>query len=247
MKICLSRQNRRGFLGGIGAVLCLASLGVAAEPGLPPVFRPGARVLFQGDSITDGNRGRSADPNHILGHGYAFIIAARYGAAYPESGLTFLNRGVSGNKVTDLVARWPKETLELAPDVLSILIGINDAAAGVSVADFERDYDQLLTETRAARPGIRLVLGEPFHLPVGSRKNGWEAAEADLKRRREVVARLAKKHGAALALFQQAFDAAARRAAPDYWIWDGIHPTYSGHQIMADEWVRAVKEFWPER
>lgn len=62
-----------------------------------PAFRKDARVLFQGDSITDGNRGRSMDPNHILGHGYAFIIAASYGAVFPERNLTFLNRGVSGN------------------------------------------------------------------------------------------------------------------------------------------------------
>ena len=69
----------------------------AAEP--IAAFAPGARILFQGDSITDGNRGRSADPNHILGHGYAFIIAAKYGAAFAALNLDFMNRGVSGNTV----------------------------------------------------------------------------------------------------------------------------------------------------
>ena len=62
-----------------------------------PAFAPGTRILFQGDSITDGNRGRSADPNHILGHGFVFIIAARYGAAFPEAKLDFMNRGVSSS------------------------------------------------------------------------------------------------------------------------------------------------------
>src|SRR5436190_18411808 len=106
-------------------VLLLTSL-FARLPAAEPMaaFTPGARILFQGDSITDGNRGRSADPNHILGHGYAFIIAAKYGAAYADRNLTFLNRGVSGNKVTDLAKRWQKDTLELKPDVLSILIGV---------------------------------------------------------------------------------------------------------------------------
>ncbi len=81
----------------------------AAEP--IAAFTPNARILFQGDSITDGNRGRSADPNHILGHGYAFIIAAKYGAAFPEANLDFMNRGISGNTVLDLEKRWVKDTL----------------------------------------------------------------------------------------------------------------------------------------
>ena len=94
----------------------------SAEP--VAVFAPGARILFQGDSITDGNRGRNADPNHILGHGYAFIIAAKYGAAFAALNLDFMNRGVSGNTVLALQKRWAKDTIELKPDVLSILVGI---------------------------------------------------------------------------------------------------------------------------
>ncbi len=73
-------------------------------PALEPIagFAPGSRILFQGDSITDGNRGRNADPNHILGHGYVFIIAARHGAGFPEAKLEFINRGISGHCVTNL-------------------------------------------------------------------------------------------------------------------------------------------------
>src|SRR3954465_6595950 len=89
------------------------------------IFTPGARILFQGDSITDGNRGRSSDPNHILGHGYVFIIAAKYGATLAALNLDFINRGSSGNTVRELQKRWEKDTLELKPDVLSILIGVN--------------------------------------------------------------------------------------------------------------------------
>src|SRR5208283_3317346 len=86
----------------------------------------GSRILFQGDSITDGNRGRNADPNHILGHGYQFIIASEFAGHFPELNLTFVNRGVSGNTVSDLAARWQKDTLDVHPDVLSVLIGVND-------------------------------------------------------------------------------------------------------------------------
>jgi lysophospholipase L1-like esterase len=81
-------------------------------------------ILFQGDSITDGNRGRNADPNHIMGHGYAFSIASRVGADFPTSGFNLYKRGISGNKVTDLKNRWQEDALNIKPDVLSILVGI---------------------------------------------------------------------------------------------------------------------------
>jgi len=210
-------------------------------------FSRNARILFQGDSITDGNRGRNEDPNHILGHGYQFIIAARYGSLFADRQLTFLNRGVSGDTVRKLAQRWQVDTLDLKPDVLSILIGINDQAAGVSFADYERILDQLLQDARAANPKVKLVLGEPFALPVKgyAEPAKWREVSEGLKKRQEIVARLARKYGAALVRFQQAFDSACRRAPAAHWIWDGIHPTYAGHQLMADAWVQAVDVQWP--
>ena len=215
----------------------------AAEP--IAVFTRGARILFQGDSITDGNRGRGADPNHILGHGYAFIIAAKYGAAFAPLNLEFINRGVSGNTVPDLQKRWTADTLELKPDVLSVLIGINDQGHGLPLDQYEPAYDALLTEAKAANPKLRLVLCEPFTLPVGKRKENYEMWRAGVQARQDAVARLAAKHGAALVRFQQVFDAACKIAPAEHWIWDGVHPTYSGHQLMADEWERTVREKWP--
>jgi lysophospholipase L1-like esterase len=216
----------------------------AAEP--IPAFRPNARILFQGDSITDGNRGRNTDPNHILGHGYAFLIAAKFGAMLPERKLTFLNRGISGDTVAGLAARWTTDTLDLKPDILSILIGINDNNLQVPIDTFEKAYDQLLADAIAANPRVRLVLCEPFLLPVGNYRQNFAQWSAGLKQRQAVVARLAAKYHAALVHFQEVFDDAATRAPADYWIWDGIHPTYSGHQLMADEWERTVRQFWPE-
>ena len=89
-----------------------------------PAFCDGMRILFQGDSITGGNRGRNTDPNHILGHGYQALISSRYGADLPERHLTFMNRGISGNTVSALTRRWQTDTIDLKPDVLSILIGV---------------------------------------------------------------------------------------------------------------------------
>ena len=203
--------------------------------------------LFQGDSITDGNRGRTADPNHVMGHGYAFSVASRLGADCPEKNLTFYNRGISGNKVTDLEARWQKDTLDLKPDVLSILVGINDAASVVfnrptvvPPERFEEVYKSLLDQTRAMFPNVLFVLCNPFNLPVGKVKDNWEAYHSDLVKRQIIVKNLAEKYDTIFVDFQMVFDKACKRAKPEYWMWDGVHPTVAGHELMAREWMKQV-------
>ena len=250
--------NRRTLLkiiiGGIG--LSIAEKTFANHPNLEmkektPHLPKNGRILFQGDSITDGNRGRNSDPNHILGHGYAFIISALCGGHFPEQNWTFMNRGISGNKITDLAARWQKDTLDLKPDVLSILIGINDASSvvnaakdAVTVEQSEKVYDELLEQTKTALPNIKFVLCEPFVTNVGQITNRWDKFQADVPKRQQVVENLAKKYKAPLVRFQKVFDDASERASANYWIWDGIHPTYSGHQLMADEWLKTVNKFY---
>jgi lysophospholipase L1-like esterase len=233
-------------IGAVSLLMGSSPLPAAEPDGVPAAFTKKARILFQGDSITDGNRGRSPDPNHILGHGYAFIIAAKYGAAAPERELDFMNRGVSGNTVFDLENRWKPDVLDLKPDLLSVLIGVNDESRAVPLDQYEKVYDKLIVAAKTANPKLKLVLCEPFGLPVGSRKESWKAWNDRLEKRRAVVAKLAKAHGAALVRFQHAFDDAVKRAPAEHWIWDGVHPTYSGHQIMADEWIKTVREFWKE-
>lgn len=216
-----------------------------------PHLPKNGRILFQGDSITDGNRGRTGDPSHVLGHGYAFIVSALCGGHFPEQNWTFINRGISGHKVTDLAARWQTDTIDLNPDVLSILIGINDAAGAVSGAgnavstnQFEQVYDELLDQTKTAFPDIKLVLCEPFILKAGGVKNNWAKYSADVETRRASVGKLAGKYKSPIVQFQKIFDAALNRAPAEYWIWDGVHPTYAGHQLMADEWLKTVNEFY---
>lgn len=232
---------RHAFVAFVVLLLALPAMLRAVEP--IAAFTPGARVLFQGDSITDGKRGRNEDPNHILGHGYVFIIAAKFGAAFPEAKLDFVNRGVSGNTVLDLAKRWQKDTLDLRPDVLSILVGANDRR-GVPLDQYEEVYEKIIADAKAANPKLKLVLCEPFfvnHLATTPQRG---SPNADIVKRQEIVARLAKRHGAALAQFQAVLDRATERAPAVHWIWDDIHPTYSGHQVLADEWERAVREFW---
>lgn len=207
------------------------------------LFAPQTRVLFQGDSITDMNRGRTADPNHILGHSYAFLIAARYGADHPEDQITFINRGISGNTVADLAKRWQADALDQKPDVLSILIGVNDLNRGVSAQDYESRYDKLLADTVAALPNVKLILLEPFALPTGAKKEGYADYRKKIEERQAIVAKLAEKYHAKRVKLQTVFDAAAQRAAPETWVWDGVHPTYAGQQLIADAWMKTWSEF----
>lgn len=233
------------FLVGILLSGCAAPPSRRPQASPLPVLKSGARVLFQGDSITDGNRGRSADPNHILGHGYQALIGSRFGADYPERQVVFINRGISGHKVADLARRWQADAIDLHPNLLSILIDINDLDGGVSGAEFESQYDALLAQTVKALPQTRLVLCEPFGLPVGSRSAKAAQFRSELEARQQAVRRLAIKYHAALVPFQKVFDDACLRAPASYWIWDGIHPTYAGHQLMADAWVRVVQGMRP--
>jgi len=226
---------------------------IAATPAqeLPQAFAKGARILFQGDSITDMKRGRNGDPNHLLGHSYAFIIGAQIGAHYPEQKLTFLNRGISGNSVTDLAARWEKDTLSERPDILSVLIGINDVCKAfrvnkhVDVDLFKKTYDQILTDARTANPKLKIVLCEPFVAPgnyPSGRLNEWQE---DVKKLQAVVERLAVKYQAPVVHLQKVFDDAMKRTDVSYWIWDGIHPTCPGQQLLAEAWLKTVREAWP--
>jgi lysophospholipase L1-like esterase len=237
-------KSVRIFISGVILLL------LASSSDAQPLFEKGARVLFQGDSITDMARGRTEDPNHILGHSYVFLIAAKEGADFPERRITFINRGVSGNTVSNLMARWRTNTLELKPDVLSILIGVNDVGHQLRAGrpflpeKFEETYDQLLADTLAALPRVKLVLGEPFFAPGKSTEahlDEWREAMMGL---RAVVEKLGKKYHAPVVHYQKVFDDAAQRAPIDYWIWDGVHPTYRGHQLMADEWKRTYRSFY---
>lgn len=217
-------------------------------PDVPPGDGQPFTVLFQGDSITDGNRGRTDDPNHIMGHGYAFSIASRLGADHPGRNLKFINKGISGNTITDLAARWEAEALALKPDVVSILIGVNDVLFSLrdqqdpEGSNFGEHYSTLLAATRQALPNAVLVLGEPFILPVGPVKENLSAWQSAVGKRQTVVRTLAARYHAVFAGYQQVFQDACKKAPADYWIWDGIHPTVAGHELMAREWLRQVSK-----
>lgn len=211
-----------------------------------PLPSPGPVVLFQGDSVTDCGRDRAAaEPNaaSALGAGYPLFAASASLAAHPDRGLRFYNRGVSGNKVPDLQQRWASDTLALQPDVLSILIGVNDFWHTLThgytgtVQDYESQYEALLGQTRQALPNVRLIILEPFVLRYGAVDNRWFP---EFDARRAAAARVAARARATFVALQAVFDKRTRSAPPQYWAADGVHPTAAGHAVIAEEWRRAA-------
>jgi lysophospholipase L1-like esterase len=207
-------------------------------------------ILFQGDSITDGNRGRNDDPNHIMGHGYAFSIASRLGADYPDRNLKFINKGISGNTIIDLLNRWQTDTLDVNPDVVSILVGINDLMKFVDHDEpgpehFKNSYRDLLKRTREKLPNSMLILGEPFILPAGRLKENFGAWTRVAQRYQQVVKELSFDFNTVWTPYQQVFNDACAKAPAEYWIWDGIHPTVAGHELMTRAWLNVVQQKLP--
>lgn len=207
-------------------------------------------ILFQGDSITDGNRLKDNewDLNHQMGHGYAYIVNSTLGAKYPEKNLKFINKGISGNRIAQLYGRWKEDALNVNPDILSILIGINDSEGsrfyntGSESDRFEKIYRLLLDEAREVKPEMKFVLLEPFALPVGERMEKFDELMNFLRPLQEKVKNVAEDYGAVFVPLQDKFFELSEKYSPDYWSWDGIHPTVCGHQIIAEEWMQRCKQ-----
>ncbi len=207
-------------------------------------------VLFQGDSITDAGRDRktegSANDSRMLGRGYPHHIAAYGLSEEADLDLKVFNRGVSGNKVPDLAARWDADCIDLQPALVSILIGVNDMWHKIkgrydgTVEDYETGFAALLARTKDALPGVHLIVCEPFVLRCGNIDDTWFP---EFDERRAAAKRVADGAGAVFVPFQTMFDeAVAAGSDPEYWAKDGVHPTVAGHGLMARTWLRTVRE-----
>ena len=208
---------------------------------MKPLIEKDAVVLFQGDSITDA--GRNREDTNDLGRGYALITAAWFRTIYRELNVTFLNRGLGGNTIRDLDARWEADCIDLKPTWLSVLVGINDAAGRyhhdriISVDEFETIYGNLLR--KAVDTSVkRIVLLEPFVLPTDPTRVQWRE---DLYPKIEAVRRLAREFQALLIPTDGLFAQAAAQTDLEYWMPDGVHPTPAGHALMAQAWLKAVR------
>ncbi|SFF47265.1 SGNH/GDSL hydrolase family protein [Sunxiuqinia elliptica] len=207
----------------------------------------GGTVLFQGDSITDAGRDKKRQlPNDAssFGNGYALMAGAALLNELADKKLTVYNRGISGNKVYQLRDRWQKDCLDLKPDILSILIGVNDywhkrsGNYDGTVEVYENDFRALLKRTKQALPNTQLVICEPFSLTGGSAiGEGWQE---EFEPYRQVARKLAKEFDTLFVPYQSIFDEAIKHAPATYWSGDGVHPSMAGAQLMASAWLEVV-------
>ena len=202
-------------------------------------------ILFQGDSITDA--GRSRDNNLNLGIGYARFVEGELGATCPGE-YKFINRGISGNRVVDLYARIKADVINLKPDYMSVLIGVNDvwheiqSENGVDAEKFYKIYSMFIEEVKAALPDIKIMILEPFVLKAAATEENWERFRSETLLRAKMAKRIAEEYNLKFISLQEMFDEAEKSATADYWLADGVHPSAKGHHLIKNEWLKAFNE-----
>lgn len=250
------QNTRRTFLRNL-SLASAASLSIpqlvssvyAAEPAPKKIaLQKDDVILFQGDSITDAGRKKEDEGFNtpaILGSGYAMLAASDLLYKYADKSLKIYNRGISGNKVYQLAERWQKDCLDIKPNVLSILIGVNDFWHTLTngykgtIYTYRDDLTALLNRTRQALPGVKLIIGEPFAVSgIKAVDEKWYPAFNDY---RAAAKDIASSFGAVFIPYQSIFDKAQKEAPGVYWTGDGVHPTLAGAHLMSHAWMEAVK------
>lgn len=202
------------------------------------------KILFLGDSITDTGRNTEAGSTESIGQGYVVIIAGTLGVKAPKQ-YEITNRGISGNRIVDLYARIKSDCWNLAPDVISILIGVNDVwhefanCNGVDASRYEEMYRILIKETKKRLPSVKFLVMEPFVLQGSATMEHWEEFRFEVSKRAAVARSIAQEFDCTFVPLQKAFDEALKKAPADYWLKDGVHPTPAGHGLIAAEWLKA--------
>ena len=198
------------------------------------------KILFFGDSITDACRARESEFDPQYGTGYVLQI---YGRLCEKSPVDYrvINRGISGNRIVDLYARIKSDVWNEEPDVLSILIGINDIwheirNNGVDVKRFEKIYRMLIEDTMERLPNAKIILMEPFYLP-GSATSEYMDFFNQTPEYAKVVKKIAADYNLYFLPLQKLFDDAAAKYTPATYLYDGVHPTTPGSVLIANEWM----------
>jgi lysophospholipase L1-like esterase len=250
-----TNNSRRSFLkntalAGLAAVNIplIVSAAYKPEKSRKIALSNGDIVLFQGDSITDAGRKKSDQPANSaagMGPGYALLAAGDMLNRFPGKDLKCYNKGVSGNKVYQLAERWQADCLDLKPNVLSILVGVNDFWHTLTngyqgtIKTYRDDYKTLIDRTKQALPDVKLIIGEPYAvIGVKAVDDKWYPAFNDY---RAAARELAETYGAAFIPYQEIYDKAQKSAPGSYWTADGVHPTLAGAQLMAEAWLQTVK------
>lgn len=247
--------NRRNFItnAAVGTLAAIAipdivSAATAGSMAKKISLNTNDTILFQGDSITDWGRNKNdTTPNSfdMLGKGYAYLASADLLLNHASKNLKIYNKGISGNKVYQLAERWDTDCLALKPNVLSIMIGVNDfwhtLTSGYkgTIDTYRTDFKKLLDRTKQALPDVQFIIGEPFAVKgVKAVDDKWYPAFNDY---RAASKEIAADFGAAFIPYQSLFDEALKTAPGNYWTNDGVHPSIAGANLMAHAWLKTVK------
>jgi lysophospholipase L1-like esterase len=248
-------HNRRKFIKStaVGAIASLSipsiiSTAFAAESAKKVMLNKDDIILFQGDSITEWGRDKSkttANDFNSLGSGYVLLAATGILREYANKNLSIYNKGISGNKVFQLADRWDTDTIAIKPNVLSIMVGVNDYWHTVTngykgtIDTYRDDYKKLIIRTQTALPGVKLIIGEPYAMrDVKAVDASWYPAFDSY---RQVSRDIATEYSAAFIPYQSVMDEALKSAPATYWSLDGVHPSPAGAGLMAYAWMNAVK------
>ena len=197
--------------------------------------------------ITDANRDDESVDNFSLGCGYALLLASDI-ERNNKGKIKFINRGNSGDRITDVYARIKEDIINLRPDYMSILIGVNDVAheltmsCGVTAEKFEKIYSMLIEEIKEALPQIKIIIMEPFVLKGSATEKLWDGFKSEVKAHGEAARRVAEKYSLPFVELQNKFDEASADGDTRYWSVDGVHPSAAGHQIIKEELTKAILE-----
>ncbi len=209
------------------------------------------KILFFGDSITDAERNKNSDLE--IGIGYPLLVKADLSYAYPNE-YEFLNRGISGNRSVDLLARIKRDCINLSPDYISILIGVNDVwheiseNNGLDTQRFEHIYDLIVSEIKEALPNTKIMIMEPFVLEgyntcnTEEKPDRFKRFETGVAEKAKASGKIAEKYGLPYIKLQDKFDEALKKAPADCWLYDGVHPSSAGHKIIKEEWIKAFND-----
>ena len=249
-----NQSGRRSFLtkvalGSLAAINIpeIAKAALSGESRKKVVIASNDTILFQGDSITDAGRIKTESAFNspkALGSGYAYLTAAELLLEHPDKNLKIYNKGISGNKVYQLGERWEADALSLKPNVISILIGVNDywhlVKSGYkgTLDIYRNDYRALLKQTKEKLPNVKLIVLEPFAILGTAVDKNWFPAFAEYQ---NAARELANEFDAPFVPFQKVFDKALKVAPGSHWAPDGVHPSIAGAKLMSQAWLEAVK------
>lgn len=214
------------------------------------IFQDRERIVFTGDSVTDFQRKRPVGEGlwEGVGTGYVRQIHTLMNALHPETVIRISNTGISGNNILDLKARWQQDVLDLKPDWVSMMIGINDVwrkfdepdifEGHITPQQYENAYREIIEQTLSKVKGM-IVMTPYFMEP-----NRQDPMRADMDVLGSVVKKLAAEYGLICVDTQQAFDDYFQYRHPDYIAWDRVHPNQAGAMILAKAWLKAVGFEW---